>query len=227
MKKIFDPQLQKHHLRAEEGDVIKLVVDDETAAKIVEEDRRAQERAWAEAEAIAAGIKQYLPLHEGLKAPREWHEANFLLGRDVPSAKEISSKRLVEDNVTGEMDEIRSEAGTRGAVASGKKQEDDTIEWDWNYEHEDVYQRNLLDFYVLPEPNKKQTEVPYIEDKEYDNENIDDTPLPYKPSQQVTWGIAEHRDYIARVAMRMRNGNVDYVKIRQFIEDQKTARNCR
>ena len=149
MKKIYDAQIGKYHNRVEGGDVIKMIVDDETAERIRKENEENLEKEIKLAEATS--VDPTFPLIEGLEAPREWHEQNFTLGKDIPSYREINSRYLEENPETGEMQEIKEVRGFRGAVASGKRQEDGTIEWDWNNEEKDVNQRNLLDFYVLPD----------------------------------------------------------------------------
>ena len=147
MKKIYDKQIGKWHYRTEYGDSIKLIVDEETAEKIRKENEENIQRAF-ESQVEKDPV---FSIKEGLKAPREWHEKNFMLGREIPSYREISSLYLEENEETGEMQEIKSVRGFRGAVASGKKLEDGTIEWDWNHEEKDVNTRNLLDFYVIPD----------------------------------------------------------------------------
>lgn len=240
MKQVFDPQLQKYHNRVEAGDVIKVIVDDETAKRIKAEEAATTQAQYEEAEKLAEAVNNYLPLHTGLNAPREWHEANFVLGKDILWPKEINTKKLQEDKATGEMEEVKVAAGFRGAVANYKRVKpqpdlpdvqftDDYSFFDWQIENgyievEEEYdfndaKKNLLDFYVLPSFNRKEeTSIGFVE--------LDDPPLPFKPSVQTTWGIADHRDYIAKVALRMRKDNLDYGKIRRFIEEAKVARNC-
>ena len=248
MKSVFDPQLQKYHNRTEYGDVIKVIVDDETAERIKKEDAERLQAQIAESEASA--IDPTYTLQEGLKAPREWHEKNFVLGKDILWPKEINATRFVEDPVTGDVEETKTPVGYRGAVADyirvkptpeipkGVEFTDDYSFFDWQvdegylkvkeeYDFNDP-NKNLLDFYVLPSPSKEQTEIPYVENEDYEfgPEYDDDVILPFKPSSQEKWGIAEHRDYLAKVALRMKNDNKTYEQIKTFIEEGKVARNC-
>ena len=150
MKRTYDPQIDKYHNRLEYGDKISIVVDDATAERIRKEDAAAIEKGYAEVEAQEP-TSPALPVTQGMTAPIEWHEANFKFAKNAPQAKEIYTKTLQENDETGEMDEIKFSAGYRGAVASGRRLEDGSIEWDWNYEEEDVSQTNLLDIYVSPD----------------------------------------------------------------------------
>ena len=72
------------------------------------------------------------PIVRGMNAPDEYHQSNIKMGKDVSS---------YFDN---------GYSGVTGAVASGKRQPDGSIKWDWNYEMQDTGRANLLEWYVLP-----------------------------------------------------------------------------
>lgn len=259
MKRLFDPQIQKASYRLENGDVVGLTVSDEDAVKILDgtywdkfsdplpdykvgddfggepldEDGLAMilhhRRAFQNNKKDVVSDNSNT-LIQGLKAPHEWHQSTFLLEKDVPSSKEISATRLVE-NEDGDMDEIRTAVGNRGAVASGTRQDDGSIIWDWNYEDEKDSEKrfNLLDFYVLPDlatmPPKAQ---PSADANVFFHNEGNNGPevMSEKPSIQNSWSYAEHRDYIARVAQRMKK-DLSYERVRTYIDQQKIDRNCR
>lgn len=224
MKRIYDPQIDKYHNRVEEGDVVHIVVDDETAARIVAEDAAEREKEIKLAAAEAEKYQAYMPIVQGMKAPRDWHEANFTFGKDHPNAKEINSRKLVENLETGEMEEIKSEAGTRGAVASGKRQPDGSIVWDWNYEEDEVYNKNLLDFYVLPDYS--ELEFPKGDTPKY--QHLDAMPKEEKENPLMVWADQpeptkqEWRDLTAKAARNMRTAGESYEFIKSFINGRKT-----
>ena len=152
MKRIYEAQVDKYHNIVEYGDKVSIVVDDETAKRIIEEDALYNAKMQKQAEEESINYSAEGSLIQGLNAPDEWHQANFILAKDRANAKIISTRTL-EENEEGEMEEIRREAGVRGAVASGKRQEDGSIIWDWNIDEDgdEVFNKNLLDFHVIPD----------------------------------------------------------------------------
>lgn len=157
-----------------------------------------------------------------LEAPIEWHEANIIMGKDVPSIKEIFAVRTIEDKLTGTTDEVKSSAGFRGAIASGQRQEDKTIKWDWNDEEDidgfdGIMRPNLLDFHAIPgnknlprefskgiDPNNPPGELYWVKDKLYGVifKKVEFNPPP---------------DYKEQVAGRMREGGVDEELIQNYL----------
>ena len=140
-----------------------------------------------------------------MKAPYEWHLNNFILGKDIPNAKDIKS-------------------GVRGAVASGKRNEDGEIEWEWNYEEDDVSRSNLLDFYVIPEVSKMERIVFPLS---YDYQHLDPLPKEEKENPLMVFKeppfptIQEWRDLTAKAVRNMRKAEVDYLTIINFLDERK------
>lgn len=170
-------------------------------------------------------FKAYLPIIEGLKAPREWHEANFIMGKDLPDYKEIVAKREVKDVVTGEVDEIKTPVGFRGAVASGKRQDDGTIIWDWHYEDSDDRRVNLLDFYSIPE----MTSLPFYNSESYvpSRQHMDPMPSEENENPLMVWHEdpkpthLESEEMIFSAAQRMLDDGVDKLTIENFVNDRR------
>ena len=230
MKRTYIPQLGKYENTLEAGDSVHLVVDDETADRIRKE--VAKEIAIRDKEVLEAleSVTAYMPLMPGLKAPNDWHEDNFKLGMDSASAKDIFKNTKVENEDTLEMEDIKEPAGVRGAVASGKRQDDGTIIWDWNDEEEDVYSRNLLDFYVLPEYktnfedfyscmsyNTTKDHMPTMPNEEYLN--------PLMVWKDVPTPTPEEREILnAKAVENMREAECEESEITAFIEKCKTTK---
>ena len=227
MRKKYVPELGIHENVLEAGDAISIVVDDETADRIRKE--VAEEMVIRDKEILETlkGITAYMPLLPDLKAPNEWHEANFDLGMNKASAKEIHRNILVENKDSVELDEVKEPVGVRGAVASGQRQKDGSIQWDWNYEEEDVYARNLLDFYVLPEyrtdPEDFYSCMSYSPTKQHmDSMPSGEHENPLMAWKEIPEPTPEEREVLdAKAIMNMRKAACDEQQINAFIEKCK------
>ena len=257
MKTILDPQIGTTSNRLEESDVIGIVVSDEDAAKIkdgsywdkfdkplidykVGDDfggepldqegldiihlhRKAFKDRNLEIEASSDST-----LCEGLKAPEEWHQNNFILGADAPSYKEIKGVKFVENRDTEEIEKVKTSMGYRGAVASGKRQEDGSIKWDWNYEDEDSVPGKLLDFHVLPDMRtdpeyfyNSRNYVPSYQHLDPMPKDEEDNPLmAWKEVKEPT--LEEWKDLTQKAVDRMIEAEESEEFIQNFINERQS-----
>ena len=165
-------------------------------------------------------FKEYALL-ESLKAPIKWHLNNFILGKDVPSWKQISSTRMVENKITSEMDEVKAVVGNRGAVAAGKRQEDGSIKWYWNYQEKDTRESNLLDFYMIPDVTSGNRDA--FTDYTPKYQSFDALPRSENENPLLAWKAeieptpAEWQTLTDKAVISMREAEVDESIITNFI----------